>query len=194
MSLNCCRLRSQALHAFMDAFQGSYRIEPHDLRYFSAFYLLLRMLILLQPHIFQSTLSFLASGLLSFASAAVIAIFQPYKVRKHNTVDSVMLMLMGIYFVGYHAHFPLNYEGKTLCTIAEMTPLALCLVYFLSLLAWKLLGGKLQAAVRKARVMWSSALHHHSIRGERLEEFDRDLDANDANSYPPLLGGSRNHT
>ena len=103
--LNCCRLRSQALHAFMDAFQGSYRIEPHDLRYFSAFYLLLRMLILLQPHIFQSTLSLLASGLLSFASASVIAIFRPYKVSKHNRVDSVMLMLMGIYFVGYHTQF-----------------------------------------------------------------------------------------
>ena len=191
--LNCCRLRSQALHAFMDAFQGSYRIEPHDLRYFSAFYLLLRMLILLQPQIYQSTLSFLASGLLSFASAAIIAIFQPYKVSKHNTVDSVMLMLMGIYFFGYHAQFSLNYEDKTLCTIAEMTSIVLCLVYFLFLLAWKLFGGKLQAVVKKARVLWTSALHHHSIKGEGLEVFDRDLDANDANSYPPLLGGW-NHT
>ena len=192
--LNCCRLRSQALHAFMDAFQGSYRIEPHDLRYFSAFYLLLRMLILLQPSIFQSTLSFLASGLLSFASAAIIAIFRPYKVSKHNTVDSVMLMFMGIYFVGYHAQFSLNYEDKTLCTIAEMAPMALFLVYFLFLLVWKLFGGKLQAAVRNAGVFWSSALHIHSIKGECLEEFDRDLDANDVNSYPPLLGGSRNDT
>ena len=151
------------------------------------------MLILLQPHIFQSTLSFLASGLLSFASAAIIAIFQPYKVSKHNTVDSVMLMLMGIYFFGYHAQFSLNYEDKTLCTIAEMTSVVLCLVYFLFLLAWKLFGGKLQAVVKKARVLWTSALHHHSIKGEGLEVFDRDLDANDANSYPPLLGGW-NHT
>ena len=39
--LNSCGLRSPVLHIFMDAFQGSYRIEPRDLRYFSAVYLLL---------------------------------------------------------------------------------------------------------------------------------------------------------
>ena len=151
------------------------------------------MLILLQPHIFQSTLSLLASGLLSFASAAVITIFRPYKVSKHNTVDSVMLMLMGIYFVGYHAQFSLNYEDITLCIIAEIASIALGLAYFLFLLVWKLFGGKLQAVVRKARALWTSALHHHSIKGEGVEEFDRDLDANDANSYPPLLGTAAYH-
>ena len=46
--LNYCGLRSQTLHIFMDAFQGSYKTEPRDLRYFSAFYLLLRLLMLLQ--------------------------------------------------------------------------------------------------------------------------------------------------
>ena len=47
--LNCCGLRSQALHIFMDAFQGSYRTEPRDLRYVSAFYLLVRILIIYNP-------------------------------------------------------------------------------------------------------------------------------------------------
>ena len=39
--LNCGKVRSQALHIFMDAFQGSYKTEPHDLRHFSALFLLL---------------------------------------------------------------------------------------------------------------------------------------------------------
>ena len=46
--LNHCGPRFQVLHVFMDAFQGSYRTQPHDMRYFSAFYLFLRMLMLAQ--------------------------------------------------------------------------------------------------------------------------------------------------
>ena len=92
-------------------------------------------------------------------------------------------------------NFPLTMKIKPSAPLLIWHPcMAFCLAYFLCLLAWKLFGGKLQAAVRKARALWTSALHHHSIKGEGLEVFDRDLDANDANSYPPLLGESRNHT
>ena len=44
--LNCCRLNSQVLRTFMDAFQGCYKFEPYDCRYFSGFYLFLRVVIL----------------------------------------------------------------------------------------------------------------------------------------------------
>ena len=37
--LNCCRLNSQVLRTFMDAFQGCYKFEPYDCRYWAAFYL-----------------------------------------------------------------------------------------------------------------------------------------------------------
>jgi hypothetical protein len=62
--LDYCGLRiPQALHIFMDAFQGSYRIQPRDLRHFSTLYLVLRMLLLLQFQIFPSTLMFFTSGI-----------------------------------------------------------------------------------------------------------------------------------
>ena len=41
--LNHLGWRCQALHVFMDAFQGSYKTQPRDYRYFSAYYLLLRV-------------------------------------------------------------------------------------------------------------------------------------------------------
>ena len=54
--LNCLGLRCQTLHIFMDAFQGIYKIEPYDLKYFSALYFLLRflfpMIVQLMPNIF----------------------------------------------------------------------------------------------------------------------------------------------
>ena len=35
--LNCCRFNSQVLRTFMDAFQGCYKFEPYDCRYWTAF-------------------------------------------------------------------------------------------------------------------------------------------------------------
>ena len=44
--LNCCRPNSHALRIFMDAFQGCYKFEPYDCRYWAAFYLFLRIAFL----------------------------------------------------------------------------------------------------------------------------------------------------
>ena len=104
--LNSCGLSSPVLHIFMDAFQGSYRIEPRDLRYFSAFYLLLRMLMVMQFQAFSAEVMLFTSGILSLAAAVVVAVFQPYKVKSHNTIDSVLMVLLGIYFLSYHAQLP----------------------------------------------------------------------------------------
>ena len=54
--LNCCGGRCQPLHVFMDAFQGCYRTHPRDMRYFSALYLLLRVLILALMSSFPTSL------------------------------------------------------------------------------------------------------------------------------------------
>ena len=53
--LNCCQLNSQVLRTFMDAFQGCYKFEPYDCRYWAAFYLFLRIAVLA---IFASTQGF----------------------------------------------------------------------------------------------------------------------------------------
>ena len=72
---NSCGLRLLTLHAFMDTIQGSYKLRPHDMRCFSAFYLLLRVVILVHTNIFLSPQTLYISGIILLASAAVVAFF-----------------------------------------------------------------------------------------------------------------------
>ena len=58
---------------------------------------------------FPTSIMLYILGILSFAGAALVAVFQPYKVKTHNTVDVVMLLLMGTYFISYHANVVLFY-------------------------------------------------------------------------------------
>ena len=189
--LNHCGPRFQALHVFMDAFQGSYRTQPRDMRYFSAFYLFLRMLMLAQPQIFPSTLFFFTLGILSLVSAAAVTIFQPYKVKTHNVIDAVLMLLMGAYFLSYFAKYVLSllgYEHQYIYTVTvQGFSIVTLLVYFFSLLVWKLLHLKVQALIRKVRVLWNmNTIHGDHSNGEGIESFDRER-----NGYSPLLGHSQ---
>ena len=192
--LNHCGPRFQALHVFMDAFQGSYRTHPRDMRYFAAFYLFLRILMVAQPQIFSSSMLFFSSGILSLASAAAVTIFQPYKVKAHNVIDTVLMLLMGTYFVCYYASYvlgPLKYSGHQWVYPAGIQGLsiAIIMIYFFSLLLWKLLHEKIEALIRKARMKWNSVGDQRDHSNEEgIESFDRDLDITDRNNYPPLLG------
>ena len=172
--LNFCGLRSPVLHIFMDAFQGSYRTEPRDLRYFSAIYLLLRMLMVMQFQFFSAEVMLFTSGILSLAAAVVVAVFQPYKVKSHNTIDSVLMVLLGIYFLSYHAQLPLCRSRSNRVPVAVgYISIALLLLYFISLVVLKLLGRKIRAMVRKVKMMRGG---HAAEPGERfLESFDRKI-------------------
>ena len=96
--LNHFHLRSLALNAFVDAFQGCYKDGTNgtrDCRNFSALLLLLRLLM---PLIFSiakdySTFSFLCSVLLSIY-IAIFVIMQPYKDAMYNKTDIPMLVAL----------------------------------------------------------------------------------------------------
>ena len=109
---------------------------------------------------------------------------------------------MGIYFVSYYVNIALSSPkyGHQWYVAAAFQGLAVIAVmlYLIVLLAWKLLGGKLQAVMGKAKVMWGSIVHHTHLReqsgSDGIEPFDRELDTSEDNSYPPLLEGSQNPT
>jgi hypothetical protein len=100
---------------------------------------------------------------------------------------------MGIYFVSYYVQFYLVYEKAAVPVVIQFLSIGLLLLYCISLLVWKLLGGKLQALVGKVKGVWSSIMHHQRehCSGEWVERFDREQDMNETKSYPPLLGGPR---
>ncbi len=95
--------RCQVLHVFMDAFQGSYKTEPYDLRYFSAFYLFMRFVVIIFTEITQSLMFILVITFILLIGTLIFAIFQPYKISSHNTLDIVSLLLLTIFYVTYTA-------------------------------------------------------------------------------------------
>lgn len=92
--LNFLGWRCQALHIFMDAFQGSYKTEPYDLRYFSAYYLLVRFILLFSMEEIASILYIPVMSVLMILFTVVFAAFQPYKNRSHNKIDIISMLLL----------------------------------------------------------------------------------------------------
>lgn len=144
--LNCCGGRwQQPLHVVMDAFQGCYRTHPRDLRYFSVFYWLLRVLLLAQLSLFTSTLMFYTSGILSMIAASLVAIFQPYRIDLHNKVDTVLLLLMAIYFLSYFVNASVKVHDwhLTLTTSSQVIAVVVLSAYYVLLILWQVLIKKI---------------------------------------------------
>ncbi len=88
--LNHCGVKLLAIHAFADAFNGCYKNGTNgtrDWRYFAAFYLFIRvavLVVLVQPkHLYVPGLS-----LLSILILFIFALASPYKNRLFNITDS----------------------------------------------------------------------------------------------------------
>jgi len=88
--LNSCHFRSQALHTFMDAFQGCYKDGTNgtrDCRYFAALYLILRVAV----HFLLIYSSITYTNAVTTAVLAIMILllscFQPYKSTLHNQLD-----------------------------------------------------------------------------------------------------------
>ena len=105
--LNSCHLRSQALHTFMDAFQGCYKNGTNgtrDCRYFAAVYLITRMALhfsLMIPLVLYTT-SLITVPFLGVI--VLISVFQPYRKQLYNQLDiffclvTVVLLLSSVQF------------------------------------------------------------------------------------------------
>ena len=91
--LNCCRLNSQVLRTFMDAFQGCYRFEPYDCRYWAAFYLFLRIAVLIIFACTQTAYFVVVAGIFMIPVACLTAIVRPYKKNIYNIIDIVLFLV-----------------------------------------------------------------------------------------------------
>ena len=95
--LNCfpCLKCKLALQFFMDTFHGCYKDDEHDYRHFAALYLAVRFFNLLLFSVIRNRNAYTSAATLLFAVAlALVARFQPYKHKRSNTVDIVMLLTL----------------------------------------------------------------------------------------------------
>ena len=92
--LDCCLSPKckLALQIYMDTFHGCYEDTTHDYRHFATLYLALRFLNLLTASIFNFNLYVSVASLLLVFTLVLVAKFQPYKFKRNNTVDIVMLL------------------------------------------------------------------------------------------------------
>lgn len=103
--LNFLGLNCQSLRIFMDAFQGSYKTKPRDLRQFSALFLVLRFLLLLSMTVFTSTFYVVFNAFVLISSGMLFALFQPYRNKHHNMLDIASILLLSLLYVGLAAFF-----------------------------------------------------------------------------------------
>ena len=82
------------LHIYMDTFHGCYENSTRDHRHFATLYMAIRFFNLLVISVFNLKLYVPAASLLFAFTLALVAKFQPYKNKRSNTVDIVMLLAM----------------------------------------------------------------------------------------------------
>ena len=93
-SLNVCRLNSQILHTFMDVFQSCYKFEPYDCRYWAAFYLFLRILILAIFGLTQSAFFVVLTGITLILVVILTLVVRPYKWTVYNVIDVTVMFFL----------------------------------------------------------------------------------------------------
>ena len=185
--LNFFGCRCRLLHVFMDAFQGSYKTEPWDLRYFSAYYIALRFLILLMMEYYASVFHVPVLSFVLVISAIIFAAFQPYKKVSHNRFDIVSILLLALFYMGYTADIIASYLDLHLLTTAQImftgSAVAITFYYLLMLLPFKTLKGLVTKLLLKCRQRNKSEIDNP------IEEFDRNIGIR-PNHYTPLLQSS----
>ena len=97
-----CRL---VLQIYMDSFHGCYEDTAHDYRHFATLYLAVRFLNLLMSSVFDYTLYLPTAALVFVFALALVAKFQPYKNKRNNTVDIILLLVVIVAFISSSMHY-----------------------------------------------------------------------------------------
>ena len=186
--LNYCGWNFQVLHVFMDAFQGSYRTEPYDMRSFSSFYIFARLLFLLLLSFIHNYLQvWIFYVVASVLLGIIVAIAQPYRVSSHNNLDIVttlMSILPGIAVILFT--FILFFDHRLRYGTAVMFGFTLTIVslYWMVILSWGLLGDHLKVLYRKVHGKLRACIYHGTLTdvvGNRMN-FYEDQNSNECSN------------
>ena len=150
--LNCCGASNHVLHTFMEAFQGCYRHQPRDCRYFAALYLLLRILNNLSFVVFIDTPSLAMFSLLFLLVILFLVTIAPYRKDAHNKIDTlIFLVVVSAFPLNYLKSFLWPYSShfhliiRIFFSLVSLTPVLYSFVLFLR----KILPRKFQATLKR---------------------------------------------
>lgn len=174
--LNCCHLNSLALCTFMDAFQGCYRHQPRNCRYFAAIYLFVRILQLQTAVATKSALTIPITGLCVIVLSLTIIIFKPYKHDVQNMIDATFFLLLAcasimtvtyLYSTTFEPEFPTE---KPYYALISLIPV----FYGVGLLLYKIVPSKIVIGLK--RLFRTNAANQN-----------KELHYRFANEYSPLF-------
>ena len=139
--LNSCRLNSQVLRTFMDAFQGCYKFEPYDCRYWAAFYLFLRIAALAIFAATQSGYFVVVGGIMLIPVIILFAIIRPYRKTVYNVVDIVLLLALvqAFFSAAGISHCTFNRRFQGFVTLMLVIDLVIPILYITTLAVYKIL-------------------------------------------------------
>ena len=138
------RFRLQALHTFMDAFQGCYKNGTdggRDCRYFAALYFFV-ILSFLTARLIVTTGQQAIQVAIFVLAAVIIAFFKPYRKTVYNTLDVFMLLLLAFLFFLFVLVIMYNAVGSWFLKPLVATMIvggALPLFYFIFLLLYRII-------------------------------------------------------
>ena len=205
-SCRCCHkclskfgLRCQALHTFMDSFQGCYKNGTdgtRDCRFFAAVYVFMRIVLLGTFALTRSGFYYpLATVTLALLGISV-AFFQPYKSTAHNKIDSFLIFSLVINYTSRMAQLT-TYGHQTLQIVSFVMIRSSVLVpffYVIGLLVyWLVVRKRLpQKLFHKLRCQNSREAEFQSMEDSLP---DRIVHAEAYTSFipAPILGDSHRH-
>ena len=126
--LNRAHCRSQALHAFIEAFQGCFKDGTdggRDCRYFAAFYLLIRVLAYLGVEMCIISYTVIFVVILFVTVILLISTFRPYKRSSINIIEIVFFSQIIIFCVEGFRYT----ENRYFVTVIECISLTFMLLF-----------------------------------------------------------------
>ena len=146
--LNRCNIGCQALHTFMDVFQGSYKNGTNgtrDCRWFAALYLMLRITFFVVYASIPTQFAICPAILISFVPVFLTAIFHPHKSPSHNATDIFLLLVLISSGISIMSIDLANYKAvssQRTARVLTIILLSIPLLYFILILFYKLFAHK----------------------------------------------------
>ena len=148
----------------MDAFQGCYKFEPYDCRYWAAFYLFLRIAVLAIFASTQGIFFVVVCGTLFIPAVVLTAIVRPYRESVYNVIDLVIfLAFIQVCFSGTGIELVL--PSQSFLFVATMLGIGIIipLMYIILLELYKLLPNFCIIRIK------GLALHLHQSSSQRRD-------------------------
>ena len=177
--LGFCRLNRQMLRIFIEVFQGSYKDGTNgtrDCRYFAALYLVIRILLFIFYALTLSGYFYCLAALSLTTLAILVTLAQPHKQTIHNKVDTVLILILAMWFYSLSAVDLAAYQDPKLMTptlVIVVILILLPLLYVIGLILYWFY--KQMSCLHRVAVL-SNTLPHRVARPEEytalLPHFD----------------------